>query len=213
MSYSLEATRRRLVWWYLALPVCVALLGSPPFRPLLVAVRGVYLFPAWVLLAHLHTSFSHALMTGSVKKGWGFFRNTWLAYGEARSGIHWQTAMLVALAEETLFRGLLLWPVLAVTSPGVAVAGTSVLFALVHKVNTRRRLGLRALLDLFLLGLLLGGVTVWTRSIYPALLVHGWRNYLLRCLLVSKEEVEERGGAVKRSAEGRSQASDRVPSR
>ena len=190
MSYSLEATRRHLRGWYLALPLCVAVLWILPVRPLIADAHLWYLFPVWVLVAHLHTSFSHALVTGSLRKGRAFLRSTWLAYGAARSGIHLQAAMLVALGEETLFRAILLWPVVAVSSSWVAVVGTSVLFALAHLAGKGRKRGGRAVLDLFLLGVLLGALTVWTRSLYPAILVHGWRNYLLRCLLVSREELE-----------------------
>ena len=190
MSYSLDATRRRLRWWYLALPVCGAVLWTPPFRLLVAEVRSWYLLPVWVLVAHLHTSFSHALVTGSLRKGRVFFRSTWLAYGEARSWTHWQAAMLIALAEETVFRAVLLWPLLAVSPALVAVGGTSVLFALAHLGGKARKRGPRTLLDLFLLGTLLGAITVWTRSLYPAIVIHGWRNYILRCLLVSKEELE-----------------------
>ncbi len=205
MSYSIEATRRRLPWWYLAVPFAAIVTWLLPYRWLLTDLRAWYLLPLWILVAHLHTSMSHALATGSCRKGAAFLRNTRLAYRSAGSLVHLQAALLVALAEETLFREAILWPLRdAVSSSLVALVATSLLFSFAHLRRRGRRRGARTLLDLFLLAVLLGALTLWTRSLYPAIVIHGWRNYLLRCLLISRKEWEALQASRREAPAGRS---------
>jgi len=190
VSYSLEATRRRLPFWYLAVPAAALCTWLLPYPWLLTDLRYWFLFPVWIGAAHVLTSASHAWMAGSFRKGMAFFRGTALAYGPCRSGIHLQAAMLIALGEELLFREVVLWPLLEVTGSGaVAVLVSSFLFSIAHH-RPGRRFSWRVHTDLFLLGVMSALLTLGFRSLYPAILIHGWRNYLLRCLLVSKAELD-----------------------
>lgn len=80
------------------------------------------------------------------------------------------------LVEELLFRGVLLsalmkrWPV------GWAVAGSSLLFALVHLPGLQYQW--YALPNLLVLALLLAGLRLRSGSIWPAVLAHGVNNLL-----------------------------------
>lgn len=80
------------------------------------------------------------------------------------------------LAEELLFRGVLLsalmrrWPV------GWAVGGSSLLFALVHLPGLEYQW--YALPNLILLAVLLAGLRLRSGSIWPAVLAHGVNNLL-----------------------------------
>ncbi len=79
-------------------------------------------------------------------------------------------AIIPAFAEETLFRGALMhaWLPQGRTK---ALWHTAILFSLIHLQPT-------AYPAYLLLSLLLGGVTLLTGSVYPAMLVHGVNNLL-----------------------------------
>lgn len=183
--------------WYLSALALLGLVWFLPYRSVLVTLPHWYLLPFWIGLGHLHSAFSHVLATLSFRKGRAFLVGSFAIYGRLASGIHLQAAFLVAIVEEILFRGILLQSLMDLMDRAIVpLLLTSVLFSAAHL-----RIGwgwpqLRKYLDLFIFALLLGVVTLATRSIYPAILIHGTRNYILRCLLVSREEYE----ALKRNA-------------
>lgn len=78
-------------------------------------------------------------------------------------------AVTPAICEEYLFRGFLLTSLRKHVSDGTAVAVTAVLFGLFH-LDVYRLFGTTAL------GVLLGYLTVRSRSVFPAVLVHGLNN-------------------------------------
>jgi membrane protease YdiL (CAAX protease family) len=100
----------------------------------------------------------------------------------------------VALAEEALFRYALLGGLARWTqSPLLGLGVSTLVFGLAHlpghlRVARRGWAPVRRVLDLTLFGLVLGVLVLATDSFWPALIVHGGRNYILRCLLVSKRE-------------------------
>ncbi|MDW2980842.1 CPBP family intramembrane glutamic endopeptidase [Rhodanobacter sp. KK11] len=80
------------------------------------------------------------------------------------------------LAEELLFRGVLLSALMKRMHTGWAVAGSSLLFALVHLPGLAYQW--YALPNLLLLALLLAGLRLRSGSIWPAVLAHGVNNLL-----------------------------------
>jgi membrane protease YdiL (CAAX protease family) len=81
-------------------------------------------------------------------------------------------AVLPALGEETLFRGFLLTGLSTRFSPGASIAGTALLFAILH-VDPYRFVAVS------LLGAFFGFLVHVTGSLYPALLVHAVNNGLV----------------------------------
>ncbi len=78
-------------------------------------------------------------------------------------------AFIPALAEESLFRGLL-QPLLARhINPHFAILLTSLAFALLHNQHL-------AFLSIFVLGIILGYLRHWTQSIWPSTLLHLFNN-------------------------------------
>jgi len=80
------------------------------------------------------------------------------------------------LVEELLFRGVLLSALMKRMHVGWAVAGSSLLFALVHLPGLQYQW--YALPNLILLALLLAGLRLRSGSIWPAVLAHGANNLL-----------------------------------
>lgn len=136
--------------------------------------------------------FVGALATGLAAPILGGFVTEWLAHGHRVTqdiqqlggaiplGLRIPLVLVVVcvgpLVEELLFRGVLLsalmrrWPV------GWAVAGSSLLFALVHLPGLAYQW--YALPNLLLLALLLAGLRLRSGSIWPAVLAHGVNNLL-----------------------------------
>jgi membrane protease YdiL (CAAX protease family) len=172
--------------WAAALAAAVLCLLSPWKSALGVGSWGAFL-PVVIVFGHVLTSFSYVLTSLHWRRGWGLWKSSWIVYGANRSWRHVLTAIPVAVFEELLFRcagiGLFCF---FVESP-LAVLATSTIFALAH-VRPSRRFRLRHFIDSLLLGLVLGTTTVLTSSVYPAIVLHGTRNYILSCLLVSKNE-------------------------
>lgn len=188
-SHGSATPPKRLVWYWLAVPLAVGVALALPERGLLTLPEPWYVLPLSVPFAHLFLAAVYALTTRSLRRARVFLRSSWWAYGKRASLLHLQAACLVALAEEALFRYALL-PALAegLESPWAAVALSSLAFALVH-----RQVGFHALrwwryLELFVFGAILGLLTLWTGSIFPAILLHGLRNYILRCLIITRSE-------------------------
>ncbi|MCU0724052.1 MAG: CPBP family intramembrane metalloprotease [Planctomycetes bacterium] len=86
-------------------------------------------------------------------------------------------AVVPALCEEFLFRGVLLGALRPVLGAPGAVAASAALFAAVH-------VHVLVLLPIFFLGLLLGAVTVATKSLVPAVAAHLLNNALVAALLL-----------------------------
>ena len=192
MSYSVAKTREQLPLLALALVVPAAIVWWQPRWPLLTDLHLWPLLPLWVVGGHLQCGLSYVITALSLKRGAAILRSSVLVYGKHGSLTHLLAAFLVALIEETVFRyGVLFWLATPLGN-AVALVLTSLIFALAHLPSLWRRAPRRALIphqvELFLFGLILGGLTLATRSLYPALILHTLRNYILRCLLVSKEE-------------------------
>lgn len=179
--------------YYLALPLAAGFVLLWPQPALLTDLSLWYLWPLWVLLSHLLVGVSYVVTSRKLKRGYWLTLSSVAVYGRQGSITHLQAALLIALAEEVGFRYGLLWLLVKLTGSGViSLVLTSILFAVAHVPTFLRRSGripsLLRLLDLLLLGLILGALTLGTCSLYPALIIHTLRNYILRCLLISKEE-------------------------
>jgi membrane protease YdiL (CAAX protease family) len=81
-------------------------------------------------------------------------------------------AVVVALAEELFFRGLLLHRLVVICRGALpAVAAQAALFSLAHVYE-----GPFACLVIAYLGLALGALTCWRRSLLPAIVAHALFN-------------------------------------
>jgi membrane protease YdiL (CAAX protease family) len=85
-----------------------------------------------------------------------------------------QAAVLAALAEEFMYRGVLMMSLLKYVSPGWAIAVSSGLWAIVHLQGEPQAVG-----ALFLLGLALGYMAYRTRSLLAPVLAHGLFNAVM----------------------------------
>ena len=208
MSYSIKKTRRLLRLYYLAFPfACIVVWLLPSNRSLVTDLSRWYLLPLCVVVGHLACGLSCLITTRSPRYSALLLQSSLYVYWQEASATHLQAALLVALAEEMIFRYAMLGWLTQALGPWWALALVSGLFASMHQrapqgARTGERRGpargdagvknLSSLLDYFLFGLLLGGLTLGSGSLYPAVVVHAMRNYILRCLLISKEEYEQR---------------------
>ena len=183
MSYSVEAARKRLPFLILVIPCSAAVVWFLPYHHLLTNTDLWYVIPLSIPLAHLVCGLSYVITARSLRRGIGIIKSSLIPYGRRASLTHLAVAFLVAIAEETIFRYAALSWLGDLVHPVAALVVVSAVFALAHSKSSRRRL-----LDMFVFGLILGGLTLATSSIYPAIVVHGMRNYILRCLLISREE-------------------------
>jgi membrane protease YdiL (CAAX protease family) len=89
---------------------------------------------------------------------------------------------LIATAEEVIFRAL---PLCVWGDATWQVIVLALLFCLIH---TRKTGSSRVLViaDFFVLGLLLGGLFVWTRDLWPLVIVHWVRNVSVAKVFVGK---------------------------
>ena len=189
MSYSIASTRKRLPYLYLAVPLSIAV-AAIRWRPtLLLDVSLWFLWPAWIAAAHVLTALSYLNTARSARSAYYLFVGSLSVYRRQGSLLHLQAAIVVALAEEMVFRYLVLFSLIEMLGrPMVPVIATSALFAIAHFRRARPKVLAARLLDYFAFGLILGLVTVATESLIPALILHAMRNYILRCMLVSREE-------------------------
>ena len=195
MSYSIKKTRRRLRLYYLAFPfTCTVVWLLPPFRGLVTDLTYWYLLPLWVVAGHLACALSCLITTRSPRYSALLLKSSLYVYWQEASATHLQAALMVALAEEMIFRYAMLGWLSQTMEPAVGLALVSALFAAMHLRPDSGLKGIWSTLDYFLLGLLLGGLTLALGSIYPALVIHAMRNYILRCLLITEEEYAERNG-------------------
>jgi len=201
LSYSVEASRKRLPLLLLAIPLTALLVWGLPHRSFATNVHLAYLAPAWVLFAHLLTALSYVITSRRVRPAWYLLKGSFSVYGSQASATHLAAAFLVALAEETVFRFALLPWLAAPLGPTAAVLIVSLTFSALH-VRSGRRRSWPALVDYFAFAVVLGAITLATESLLPAVLLHTWRNYILRCLLVSREEY----AAIQRQARNRDHA-------
>ncbi|MEX0807513.1 MAG: type II CAAX endopeptidase family protein [Dongiaceae bacterium] len=86
--------------------------------------------------------------------------------------------IMVPIAEELLFRGMVLRWLQERTGAGAAIAISSLLFATVHFyfLVLDPGIGLFVTGQIFVLGLLLGWLYVWSRSIWPPIVLHVVNN-------------------------------------
>jgi membrane protease YdiL (CAAX protease family) len=89
-------------------------------------------------------------------------------------------ALLPALAEEVVFRGVFTRALATRFVPWVAIALSALAFAAFHLLPAQ-------MISTFLFGLALGYITLRSRSCVPAMLAHGINNTVV--ILVSRQEV------------------------
>ncbi|MHC4601469.1 MAG: lysostaphin resistance A-like protein, partial [Planctomycetota bacterium] len=87
-------------------------------------------------------------------------------------------AVVPPVCEEVLLRGVLLRSLRTLVGTPTAVFVSAVFFSLLHLPL------FAALLPIFLLGLLLGSITVMSRSILPAMAIHFLNNFLVVVFLL-----------------------------
>lgn len=195
MSYSVSKTERTLLVRYLAVLFLLPLAWLLPHRGLFTEWRPVAALPLWMLLGHLSTSASYLVTGFSLRGAKGLLVGSVTIYRSRRSGVHLQAALTTAAIEELVFRYTLLMMLVDWTrSPVLSLIAISAGFSVAHVHRKPSFMALPRYVDFFLLGLLLGGAVFVTGSIYPAIILHAMRNYILRCLLVSKEEYRGLGG-------------------
>lgn len=192
-SSSERETLRRLPLLYLALPLAALVIWSCPYHHLVTNLVGLILAPLWIVAAHLLCGLSYVITALSPRRGLMLVKSSLLVYGAEASLIHLQAAVLVALAEEVIFRYALLGWLGGLLGPAAALLLVSLAFSLLHLRSGKNLQGILNHLDLLLFALVLGGLTLWLGSLYPALILHAMRNYILRCLLISREEYTRRG--------------------
>lgn len=82
--------------------------------------------------------------------------------------------VIVPAAEELLFRGFLIVWLRERSNAAIAIVVSAAIFAVVHGyfLTPDVEFGLFATAQIFVLGLLLGWLAVWSRSLWPAILLH-----------------------------------------
>ncbi|MBN2736953.1 MAG: CPBP family intramembrane metalloprotease [Spirochaetales bacterium] len=158
----------------------------------------------WIFTGHILSGFSYWLTSLSLKKGFSLFRNSFLAYRKFRSIVGLQSALLVSLAEEMVFRYFLLtWLVPFLNSSLLATLGVSLLFTLFHFHHGFSLKSLFRYADFFILSIILCLLTLATISIYPAIFIHATRNYLLKVMFVRKDVYQNmvKGETAKKQVE------------
>ncbi len=84
--------------------------------------------------------------------------------------------LIPPLCEETFFRGILFRGVLARFGAGVAIASTSILFALFHMIDIQKIL-------MLILGCYFGFLVYITRSLWASIVAHGVNNLAVLTLM------------------------------
>lgn len=189
--YSLREEKQKLLLRYLiVVPASVFLLVVfRRWHEQLTNLRLWYMWPVWILAAHISCFLSNLLTERSLRSSWHLLRYSFLCYWKRASIVHFQSACLTALFEETIFRYLLLNLLLSWLGKGVwAIMLTSVAFVAVHLVFNRGSRRPLVGVDLFLFSLAIGALNVVTASFYPALIIHCMRNYILRLLLIRRDD-------------------------
>lgn len=94
--------------------------------------------------------------------------------------------IMVPIAEELLFRGMVLRWIEERLGGIVAIVASAFLFAIVHFyfLVLEPNVGLFVTGQIFVLGLLLGWLYVWSRSIWPPILLHVVNNIATVCFAV-----------------------------
>ncbi len=137
-------------------------------------------FFALALAAGLAAPFLGALLTQWLANGHTVIQDIQQIGGNTPLGLRLPLVLMVVgvgpLVEELLFRGVLLSALMKRWHIGWAVAGSSLLFALVHLPGLQYQW--YALPNLILLALLLAGLRLRSGSIWPAVLAHGVNNLL-----------------------------------
>lgn len=189
-AYSLKREKQGLLLRYLiALPVGVLVVFVFPRFNQLTDFQLWYLLPVWILLGHLSCALSNLITYRSFRSSWHLFRSTFLIYWIRSSAIHLQSAFLTALVEEMLFRYLLLNLLVDWLGDAVwAVVLNSVAFTLTHLVFKRGFRRVMPAVDLFVFSIAVGTLNLVTASFYPALIIHATRDYILRVLLIQRED-------------------------
>lgn len=157
------------VLWSLAQPPGFGF--TPPRRPL---------FFALALAVGLAAPFLGAVLTQWLAQDHTVTQGIRQIGDNTPPGLRFPLLLVVAgvgpLAEELLFRGMLLSALMKRMHVGWAVAGSSLLFALVHLPGLAYQW--YALPNLLLLALLLAGLRLRSGSLWPAVLAHGVNNLL-----------------------------------
>jgi hypothetical protein len=190
--YPPERYQKRLLFTYLYIPaISAAIIILYPSRHQIADFHLWYLFPLWIILGHILCGFSYTITGISMKKGIFFFINSFAVYGENSSSIHLQAAFLTSLLEETIFRYFLLFYLKDLLhSSTLAIFLSSLIFTAYHFHLGWNPKSFLRYLDLFIFSSIISTANIITQSFYPSFIMHGMRNYILRCLLISKKEYE-----------------------
>jgi membrane protease YdiL (CAAX protease family) len=191
--YSSEKAKKSLPFLYIIIPLISATIilffqRFDQFNPL----RLWYLVPLWVISSHILCGFSYVITSLSLKHGIGLFINSFSVYRKRRSPVHFQVAFLTSLLEEIIFRYFfLLFLTDLLKNPFLAVLLTSFAFTLFHFRFGFHLKSIIQYIDFFIFSLIISSLNLLTQSFYPAFIIHGMRNYILKVLLVTKKEYEE----------------------
>ena len=141
--------------------------------------------PASLLLAHILYGFSAGITGLSLRNIYKYFLSSLFIYRSTFSIIHFQTAILISFGEEMVFRFFLQQLILEkLNNLPVAIIITSTLFSLIHLKKAPILLRTLKHIDFFVFSCILGTVFFYTRSLWPVVLVHALRNYVLRTQLI-----------------------------
>lgn len=149
--------------------------------------RFLYALPLWFAGGIVLCVLSFLITGFPLRNLSGLLRSMLSAFTVHRSIVQLQAAFLISLLEEMCYRYfLLLFLSDKLRSFVLASLVTSALFTLMHFCVQRKPGGIRRYADLFIFSLALCLANIATRSFYPAFILHGIRNYVLRVLLVPK---------------------------
>ncbi|MBN1696645.1 MAG: CPBP family intramembrane metalloprotease [Spirochaetales bacterium] len=191
--YSKENARRGLPYLYLSVILLSAAViffyrHFEQFNPL----RFWYLLPVWVAAGHLLCGFSYMITSLSPVRGIALVINSVTVYGKHRSAAHFQVAFLTSLFEEIIFRYFLLTVLNELLgNPFLAVLLAGLAFTVFHFRFGFHCTSIIRYLDFFIFSVTVGALNLSTGSFYPAFVIHGIRNYILKALLVTKQEYDE----------------------
>lgn len=187
MSPGLEIDPRRRrslrsVRLWASLGLAVAALAAFDGVALLWTVNHPIALIAALPIGHAAFFLSVLLTSLSPRMAWyatkGSLQHLYRPYG----GVTMLFYFLLALAEEVVFRAL---PLSVWGDATWQVVLLALLFCLIHTRKTGRSRVL-VIADFFVLGLLLGGLFVWTRDLWPLVVVHWVRNASVAKVFVGK---------------------------
>lgn len=186
--YPLDRVRRKLPYLYLILlPSGILIIYLYSKIHQFTDLHLWYLFPLWFALGIILCGFSFMITGLSYKDGWAIIHRSHLFFTKRGSLVHLQTVFLISFFEEIIFRYVLIFFLYdLINSYLISVILSSLLFSAIHfRFGWGSRTSLRYV-DLFILSVLLCVVNLLTGSIYPSIILHGMRNFILRISMIPK---------------------------